>query len=109
MDDDAQARMAANEVLLREVNEVIERGQWPGEETQLVGFRCECALLGCDQVIELTIREYERVRARPRHFVLAEGHEVPAGESIVESGAGWAVVEKHERAGEIAQDSDPRG
>ncbi len=109
MDDDAQGRIAANEALLREVNEAIERGQWPGQEYERVGFRCECARLGCDQVIDLTIREYERVRARPRRFFLAEGHELRAAESVVESGAGWAVVEKRERVGEVAQDTDPRG
>lgn len=108
VDDDAQGRVAANEARLREVNEAIERGQWPGEESERVGFRCECARLGCDQVIELTIREYERVRAHPRRFVLAEDHEVPAAESVAESGAGWAVVEKGQRAGEVAQDTDPR-
>jgi hypothetical protein len=35
--------VAANEALLREVNEAIERGQWPDEENEQVGFRCECA------------------------------------------------------------------
>jgi hypothetical protein len=109
VDDDAHGRIAANEALLREVNEAIERGRWPGEENKRMGFRCECARLGCDQVIELTIDEYERVRARPRRFVLAEGHEASAAEAVVESGTGWAVVEKVGRAGEVAQDSDPRG
>ncbi len=109
MDDDAHRRVAANEARLREVNEAIERGQWPGEESERVGFVCECARLGCDQVIELTIGEYERVRAHPRRFILVEGHDMPAAESVVESGPGWAVVEKGERAGEVAQDTDPRG
>ena len=108
MDDHAQGQVAANEALLREVNEAIERGQWPGEHGR-VGFRCECARLGCDQVIELTIGEYERVRAHPRRFVLVKGHEVPATETVVESGAGWAVVEKRQRAGEVAKDTNPRG
>ncbi|MGH2892385.1 MAG: hypothetical protein ACRDPM_03835 [Solirubrobacteraceae bacterium] len=109
MDDDAQGRVAANEALLREVNEAIERGQWLGEENEPVGFRCECARLGCDQVIALALREYERVRAHPRRFILAQGHEVPEAETVVESGAGWAVVEKRQRAGDVAQDTDPRG
>jgi hypothetical protein len=109
VDDDAQRRVAANEALLREVNEAIERGQWPGEENEQVGFRCECARLGCDRVIELALGEYERVRAHPRRFVLAQGHETPEAETVVESGAGWAVVEKRQRAGDVARDTDPRG
>jgi hypothetical protein len=108
VDDDAQGRVAANEALLREVNEAIERGQWPGEENERVGFRCECARLGCDQVIELTLREYEHLRAHPRRFVLAQGHEVPAAETVVGSAEGWVVVEKRQRAGDVAQDTDPR-
>jgi hypothetical protein len=109
VDDEAQRRVAANEALLRQVNEAIERGQWPGEEKERVGFRCECAQLGCDQVVELTPREYEQVRAHPRRFVLVNGHEVPAEEVVVESGAGWVVVQKQERAGEVSEATDPRG
>lgn len=109
VDNDAQSRVGANEARLREVNEAIERGQWPGEEKERVGFRCECARLGCDQVIEVTIRDYERTRAHPRRFVVAQGHVVPEAETVVESGTGWVVVEKRQRAGEVAQDTDPRG
>ncbi len=109
MGDEVQRRVAANEAALRRVNEAIERGQWPGEGGEQVGFRCECARLGCDQVIELTIGEYEEVRAYPRRFVLVEGHELPAEETLLESGDGWVVVEKRDRAGAIAEDTDPRG
>lgn len=108
MDDEFQRRVAANEARLREVNEAIERGQWPGEEDERVGFRCECARLECDQVIELRIDEYEQVRAHPRRFVLVQGHEVPAEDTLIESGAGWVVVEKRDRAGALAEATDPR-
>jgi hypothetical protein len=74
-----------------------------------VGFRCECARMGCDRVIELTIGEYEQVRAHPRRFVLAEGHEVPAEDTLLDSGAGWVVVEKRDRAGAVAEAPNPRG
>lgn len=109
VDDEVQRRVAANEAALRRVNEVIERGQWPGEEGERVAFRCECARLGCDQAIELTIGEYEQVRAHPRRFVLVEGHELPVEDTLLESGAGWVVVEKRDRAGAVAEDADPRG
>jgi hypothetical protein len=46
MEGEGQRRVAANEVRFREVNEGIERGQWPGEEDKPVGLRCECARLG---------------------------------------------------------------
>ncbi|MGH2859778.1 MAG: hypothetical protein ACRDMJ_20070 [Solirubrobacteraceae bacterium] len=109
MNDEMQRRVAANEAALREVNEAIERGQWPGEPERPVGFVCECARLECDQLIELTVAEYERVRAHPRWFLLVAGHEVDGEDTVLESGSGWVVVEKRDLAGALAKDADPRG
>jgi hypothetical protein len=103
-----QRRAAANEATIRDVNEGIERGQWPGEEDTPVGFRCECAQLGCNQLIELTVREYEELRANPRHFVLVPGHQLPGVETVVEQASGYVIVEKRDQAGEVAERSDPR-
>jgi len=104
-----QRRAAANEATIRDVNEGIERGQWPGEEDKPVGFRCECARLGCNQLVELTVREYEEIRANPRHFVLVPGHELPEVETVVErKTSGYIIVEKLDQAGEVAEHSDPR-
>jgi hypothetical protein len=103
-----QRRAAANEATMRDVNEGIERGQWPGEEDMPVGFRCECAQLGCNQLIELSVREYEGIRAHPRHFVVVPGHEDPDVESVVEARAGYLIVEKRDQAGEVAEARDPR-
>jgi hypothetical protein len=108
VDDEEQGRVGANEALFREINEAIERGQWPGEEDAPVGFRCECAQLGCNGLLELTVREYERVRANPRRFIVAPGHDVPDAETIVEPQGGYVVVEKRDQAGAIAEDTDPR-
>lgn len=108
MDDEVQRRVAVNEARLREVNEAIERGRWPAEADEGVGFRCECARLGCDQVIDLTIGEYERVRGHPRWFVLIQGHEVPGEDTLIDSGSGWVVVEKRDLAGAVAEATDPR-
>jgi hypothetical protein len=109
VDEESQRRVAANEAALREVNEAIERGQWPGEEKARVRFRCECAELGCDQLIEMHIHEYERVRRHPRRFAVVCGHELPAEQTIVDTGAGWVIVEKRDQAGAVAEATDPRG
>jgi hypothetical protein len=103
-----QRRAAANEAAMRDVNEGIERGQWPGEEDTPVGFRCECARLGCNQLIELSVREYEQIRAHPRRFVVIPGHEDPDVETVVEARAGYLIVEKRDQAGEVAEARDPR-
>ncbi|MBV9309396.1 MAG: hypothetical protein JOZ73_01110, partial [Solirubrobacterales bacterium] len=102
MDRDLQRRIAANEAVFRELNEGIARGQWPGEEQESVGFRCECARLGCNTVIELTLPAYQDVRAHSRRFVIAVGHELPGAERVVQSSPGYSVVEKCDEAGELA-------
>jgi hypothetical protein len=104
-----QQRAAANEATIRDVNEGIERGQWPGEEDAPVGFRCECARLGCNQLIELSVREYEYIRAHPRRFVLVPGHQLPEVETVIEARPGYVIVEKRDQAGEVAEAHDPRG
>jgi hypothetical protein len=103
-----ERRAGAHEATIRDVNEGIERGQWPGEEDTPVAFRCECARLGCNQLIELSVREYEAVRAHPRRFVILPGHELPGLESVVEARPGYVIVEKLDQAGEVAQQHDPR-
>jgi hypothetical protein len=108
MDGEDQRRTAANEAMFRDVTEAIERGQWPGEDDEPVGFRCECARLGCNQVIALTVPEYERVRAHSRRFVVAPGHELPEAETIIEVAAGYFLVEKRDQAGTVAEATDPR-
>jgi hypothetical protein len=108
VDDDTQRRMAANEAMCREVNEAIERGQWPGEEDAPVAFRCECARLGCDQLIELSVRDYERIREDPRHFAVVRGHELTGVEVVIEEQSGYFVVEKLDVAGLVAERTDPR-
>jgi hypothetical protein len=109
MQDELQQRLGANESIFREINEGIERGQWPGEEDSPVGFRCECARFGCNELIELSVREYERVRSNPRHFIVLPGHERPDVELVVERREGYLVVEKVDQAAEKAIETDPRG
>jgi hypothetical protein len=108
MTEQPSPRAGANEALFRQINEAIERGQWPGEEEDAVGFRCECAHLGCTDIIMLSVAEYEQVRAHARRFIVAHGHEEPAEEDVVERRSGYAVVEKRDAAGALAEATDPR-
>jgi hypothetical protein len=108
MDDRVQQRLSANETIFRDVNEGIERGQWPGEPDSPVGFRCECARLGCNDLLELTLAEYEQIRSEPRRFVMVDGHELPAVETVVQTLRDYVIVEKRGTAGERAEAADPR-
>lgn len=109
MKDELQERVGANEAVFRKINEGIERGQWPGEEDAPVGFRCECAQLGCTELIELTVREYEQVREDARRFIVLPGHERLEAEVVIENRPGYMVVQKIDQAGETAIETDPRG
>jgi hypothetical protein len=99
-------RIAANEAAFRDINEAIERGQWPGESGP-VAFRCECARLGCNQLIDLSVAEYKRIRQHSRWFFVAVGHEAPEMEVVVENRDSYVVVEKVGQAGEVAERTDP--
>ena len=109
MEDEIQQHLGTNEAVFREINEGIERGQWPGEEHSPVRFRCECARLGCSDLIELNLLDYERVRANPRWFMVVPDHQHPELEVVVETQPGYLVVEKVDQAGARAEETDPRG
>jgi len=105
-EQEEQARKAAkNQALFRDVNERIE---------QLVGeawhpeFICECADEHCIETLELSLREYEEIRASPVHFPVKVGHESPEFERVVALSDGYAVVEKIGAAAEVAKKLDPR-
>ena len=108
MERDVQRRIAGNEAVFRNVNEALRAGQWPGEDSSPVAFRCECAAMGCSQMVEMSPSEYERVRSHPRRFLLAHGHAVPEAERIVERHPNYVVVEKIEDGASVAEDTDPR-
>jgi hypothetical protein len=94
--------------VFRRINEGIERGQWPGEEDAPVGFRCECARLGCNQLLELSVNEYEAVRANPLWFLVLPGHEQPEFEIVIEARPAYLVVQKLDQAATTAEETDPR-
>ncbi len=102
-------RIADNETRFRDVNEAIRRGSWPGEDDGAGAFRCECARRECNRLVTISPREYERVRANPRRFLVLPGHQAPRGEAVVERHRGYLVVEKLGEAGRLAEARDPRG
>lgn len=101
-------RVALNEVVFRELNERLEAGRWPGEKANHAAIRCECGDLGCNLLLELRPADYERVRAHPRRFVVAPGHEMPDVEMVVARTDDYVVIEKLDVAGRIAESHDPR-
>jgi hypothetical protein len=102
-----EQRAARNQAMIREVNEQLEGARQDPEQVYQQ-FVCECADLECIQPVELTIQEYETVRAEGAMFVIAVGHVYPEVERVVSETSRFAVVEKLRTAGEIAEAHDPR-
>jgi hypothetical protein len=106
MDRQGRQRVAMNEATFRKVNEGMEIGQDPAG---LLTFICECGRLRCDELIQLTRREYEDIRKHPRRFAILDGHEILEAEKIVERHDRYLVVEKAgDPEAEIVEQTDPR-
>ncbi len=101
-------RKAKNEAVFREVNERIEHAAVefgvPGEAT----FVCECGDAGCTEMVNITLREYHKIRADARRFAILPGHEDSAVERVVSRTERFSVVEKFGVAGTVAEALDPR-
>jgi hypothetical protein len=100
---------AENEVRFRALNERLEEqaGTWQGHEGQL-DVVCECGNEDCTAGIELSVGEYEAVRAVETQFVVIPGHERTEIEDVVGGTENWLVVRKRGEAAEIAAGTDPR-
>lgn len=76
MNDTTQQRIVKNNRTFREANERIrERAEEYDAPLERIPFLCECPQAACVQIVRLTRSEYGAVRANPRHFFTAPGHE----------------------------------
>ena len=105
----SEERLARNESFFRSVNERIREivGE-QGADGHVYEFICECADTACLERVRLTIAEYEAIRASGTRFLLAEGHDIGAIETVVAETSAGIVVEKVGVAAEIADALDPR-
>jgi hypothetical protein len=105
-----EGRLGMNEAVFRAVNEriqeVADAFQLTSEGLDLI---CECGDAQCTERITLSRADYEQLRADPRHFAVARGHEAPPVEEVVERRPGYVIVRKLEGIPEeIARKTDPR-
>ena len=111
--DDTRARkLAMNQSRFRSANERMQRAARSHrfDANQRVPFLCECADPHCQEIVMLSLVNYEAVRAHPNRFFLVAGHEdaEAAHERILEAEQGYSVVEKVGTAGGEAVLLDPR-
>lgn len=103
------ARAAKNEIVLRELNERLEaHNRWVNR--RFSEWVCECADETCAEPVELSIEEYEDVRAEPTRFLVApsEEHVSPRIEQVVRREERYWVVEKTGVSAELSDELDPR-
>ena len=99
-------QLAVNEVTFRDVNEGIEEGR--RDRDGMVPFVCECGLIGCNAIVQLTLGEYEQVRAGSRCFLVAPGHGAAFDELRREEGRFHVVRKPDGPLGDLAEQTDPR-
>jgi hypothetical protein len=58
--------------------------------------------------IQLTVQEYEKIRAQPTCFVVHVGHDVPGVETVVETNERYALVKSYVPGNEWPKKLDPR-
>lgn len=108
--DAREERLARNETLFRSVNENIEQAATSARSVMpTFEFFCECSNTDCTLLLPMTVSEYEQVRADPRQFVIAPGHELPEIEKVVTRTSAYQVVVKEGEAAEFVTEHDPRG
>jgi hypothetical protein len=103
---DTAQRIVRNEVSLRRVNEAIEAGRRTREGA--VPFVCECGRLGCNEIVELSLDEYEEVRRDGARFIVLPGHATEVDVTVT-PGDRYDVVRKREPGpAAAARRADPR-
>jgi hypothetical protein len=107
-----ETRAASNQSLFRELNERLEASNaahhWV--DPPYADWVCECAHQECSVPVQMTVQEYEAVRADPAWFLVAPGdeHVVPEVEQVVERNDRYWVVEKLGLAASVSEELDPR-
>jgi hypothetical protein len=106
---DRAERVAKNEILFRQVNERILQIEGDRWRVDPVDFMCECGDITCMRAVQLSLKDYERLRSEPTHFGVIPGHELPDVERVVEQHEHYFVVEKEgEALRQQAEVADPR-
>lgn len=108
--DPHDERLMQNEDIFRRVNERLkDLGEAFSVVSERAQFICECADPTCTARVEMTLDEYEAVRAHAACFFMLRGHEHGEIERVVRETDRYVVVQKPR--GELADAAaaeDPR-
>jgi hypothetical protein len=99
---------ARNESAFRRANESLEeKAAALGLAEERTPYLCECENRRCTDVVQLTRKEYEAVRAEPNRFLMVPGHQ-EASDVLVQQEPSFVVIEKHGEEGEFVAEQNPR-
>jgi len=105
---DREQEIGRRQSLFRELNERIEELAGSFDLLEALPIVCECGSTSCDDRIEMTVSEYEKLRSDPTHFAVMSGHDIPHVERVVEENERYVVVEKFGASAAEAIQLDPR-
>jgi len=92
---DRDTRREENQKMFHGGNEALrDAAKKTGLGTTLIPFLCECASLDCRGQVEVTVREWEGVAAKPNHFLMIAGHQRSEGEELVGSLREYEIARK---------------
>ena len=106
-----EERIARNEALFRDLNErtkEITESLTPGDPPPVLEIFCECGQADCVMKLLVSTNVYETVRGHSEQFLVAQGHDIPDVEHVVERADDYLIVAKHAEAAQIARETDPR-
>jgi hypothetical protein len=111
-DETDAARIAVNESLLRERNEqaVAPNAAHMWVDPPFADWTCECGDERSVEPVQLSVEEYEAVRAEPTRFLIApsQEHVTPGVERVVRREERYWIVEKVGVGAAVSEELDPR-
>ncbi len=88
--------------IFREANERIRDAAEEHAMTDAIPFLCECPRPDCTTIVQLSMGEYEAVRAKPSCFLQMPQHQSERGRVVMERD-GYVVTDQSDSAGRRAE------
>ncbi len=104
-DELSQYRGTKNQDLGRKINNRIRRhaGPWQGNKICVV---CECVDCDCEELIQVTVEQYQQIRKDDSVFLVVVGHQSPSVERIVGGEGKWLAIQKTGQGKRYAEELD---
>jgi hypothetical protein len=94
-----QERLGETQRLFRAANDRLDKRTeaYSRDRARVVPFLCECTDDMCLGRVELTHRQYRKIRSHPNRYFIQRGHPMIENERIIEEHDSYQIVEKTPR------------